>query len=115
MTTPVMQYGTVYRYVRIDADRDLSALQVELTINEDSTPAWTGATYIPPEDWPPCVAAADSGSSAPAGLTGYWFQFLTGPATPFPLSRGINIVYGRCPDLPETPHFGWRIIVGLYE
>lgn len=102
------QAGTVYWYVRTDADHDISADQLQLSLDEVD---WsTTGTFIAVDDWPPSVAAKDATCPAAAGLTGYWWRLLTGPAN-LALNRGYNRLYGRITDNPETPHFSWILDV----
>lgn len=110
--TSQRQAGTVNRYFRADADKDISADVFSMSLDELT---WTPATYIATASLPPSVAAVDAARAPGSGRVGYWFVVLTGPATPLPLLRGTNVVHGRCVDSPETPHFGWTVYVGASE
>jgi len=106
------QAGTVNRYFRADADKDISGDVVELSLDEL---AWSAAAYIATAALPPSIAAVDAATPPPSGRVGYWYVVLTGPSTPFAMLRGTNIVHGRCIDNPEMPHFGWTVYVGASE
>lgn len=108
------QAGKVYRYVRFDADQDITSDPVMAALDADPL-VWATVDYIAPVNWPPSVAAADAGTPVAAGKVGYWFRLLTGPGTSFPLQLGTNVMHGKLTDTPEEPHFGWRIPVSLYE
>jgi hypothetical protein len=109
-----MQNGIVYRYFRVDADKDVSGDTLALSL--DSGVTWiAGATYIASGSLPPSVAAVNSASPPAAGRTGYWWQILSGPGQLLPLATGRNVVRGRLTDSPEVPHFAWTVNVGNYE
>lgn len=104
------QSGTVYRYVRADADHDISGDTFECSLDDET---WTAVTYVAQADWPPSVIKADADN--PSTTIGHWWRLLTGPATPFPFQRGYNVLLGHCVDSPEMPDFAWRIVVGPHE
>lgn len=109
--TTMLQQGTVYRYLRADASKDVSSDVLELSLDGGVTWAATGVTYIAPEDRPPEVTAADAAQPAAAGFTGYWWRILTGPDGDWPLKTGVTTLRGRLTDSPEIPHFAWLIRV----
>lgn len=108
------QLGTVFRYVRADADKDISADLFELSL-DNATWVSGGVVYMPPMSWTPSVTAANTANPLAAGFTGYWWRFLSGPGTSFPLSTGVTVLHGRATDSPEIPHFAWRILVTATE
>lgn len=109
-----MQSGTVYRYLRVDADHDVSTDVLELSFDAGTTWSSAGIGFIAHDDWPPGVATVDAGNPPPTGLTGYWWRFLSGPDD-VALEIGPNHVLGRVTDSPEIPHFGWTVQVGRNE
>lgn len=113
---PTLQAGVVYRYLRADADHDISADLFEVTMTADEN-NWHAATYIAPGSWPASVIAVQANVkyAAKAGLTGYWYRILTGPGQTYPLKLGVNNLRGRATDTPESPHFGWSIRVAATE
>lgn len=109
------QQGMIYRYVRADADHDVSGDPLTLSLDGGTTWITTGVTYIATASLPAAVAAVNTARTPPAGMVGYWWRILTGPGTSFPLNRGPNTVTGRLTDNPETPYFAWRIVVDPAE
>lgn len=104
------QAGTVYRYVRLDVDHDVSADTLELSVDQ-VTWVSTGVVYIATGARPASVIAADTAHPPASGFAGYWWRVLTGPGTAFTtLYNGVT-VYGRLTDTPETPHFAWKVTV----
>lgn len=103
------QAGTVYRYLRVDADHDVSTDILELS-RDKATWFTAGVDYIPTVDRPASCIAADAAEPPTAGFGGYWWRILTGPSNVV-LNVGSNHIYGRLPDLPETPHFAWTVTV----
>lgn len=106
------QTGTVFRYFPLEADHDVSADQLEVSL--DSGVTWLALQYVAVEDYPPSVVAANA-TPPDAGFTRYWWRALTGPNQPLPLERGIVVLLGRLADSPETPNFAWTFRVGHYE
>lgn len=109
-----LQAGTIYRYLRADADHDISGDVLGLSLDKGVTWVTAGIDYIATEDLPPGPAAIDAAKPPPAGLTGYWWRILTGPDD-FALTLGQNVIRGELADNPETPHFAWTVNVTLYE
>lgn len=108
------QAGTVYRFFRADASKDISADVFELSTDAVNWVA-SGVTYVPPGSWPPEVIAANTEFPVKPGYVGYWWQTLTGPGTSFPvISNGMKM-HGRATDSPEIPHFAWTIYVTTSE
>lgn len=108
------QAGTVYRYLRVDADHDVSSDTLELSFDGGATWVSAGVAFIAEGSWPASVSAANTAAPAAAGLTGYWWRFLSGPDD-IALEIGPNRVLGRVTDSPEIPHFGWTVQVGRNE
>lgn len=93
---------TRYRYVSLDSDHDISASELELTI--DGT-TWVTAEPVDEADLPPTVV----GLKAPeTGRTRYWWRILTGPGqTLVPTSTGQLRLRGRLTDTPEILEPRW--------
>ncbi len=109
------QAGTVYRYLRVDADHDVSADTFALSLDGGLTWITSGITYIPAASLPPGPAAVHAANPPSAGFAGYWWRVLSGPGQPLPLATGVNEVQGRLTDSPEIPMFEWRIYVNTWE
>lgn len=103
------QAGTVYRYFRVDADHDVSADQLDLSLDGGTTWITSGIEYIPPADLPASCTAKDSTDPPARGYIGHWFRVLTGPGQTLPMRRGTNLVRGRLTDTPEIPYFTWTV------
>jgi hypothetical protein len=108
------QAGIVYRYFRVDADHDVSADPLKLSLDR-TTWITSGIDYVAPVDYPPSVIAANTTRPPRSGLTGYWWRALTGPAQTLPLTLGRNIVFGDLTDTPEEPRLAWGVTVTYYE
>jgi hypothetical protein len=105
------QAGTILRYFRADADKDISGDVFQFSTDEVT---WVTGNYVPTGSLPPRAAAVHAANPPPTGLVGYWFSVLTGP-TGLALVRGNARMYGKAADSPETPHFGWIFPVGWAE
>lgn len=108
------QQGIIYRYLRADADHDVSADPFALSL-DGITWVTAGVTFIAVGALPPRPAAVHAANPPDAGMTGYWWRTLTGPTTSFPLNTGRNIIHGRATDSPEEPHFAWTVTVAYGE
>ncbi len=109
------QASTVYRYLRVDADHDVSLDPFALSLDGGLTWVTTGITYIPVGSLPPGPAAVHAATPTAAGFAGYWFRAMSGPGQTLPLAYGVNEVTGRATDSPESPQFEWRIYVNTWE
>lgn len=96
---------TRYYYLSLDSDHDISAAQLEISLDRVT---WAAASYVPD---PPSTATALP--SPAAGTTRYWWRYLFGPDADLgPLTPGPTMgrtIYGRLTDNPELLEPTWSI------
>ena len=91
-----------YRYVSLDADHNIAAAPLSLTIVGIAGTVTATSVAAPP---------AAAGLAVPTGVTRYWWRVLVGPGQTLVPLDGTNVVAGTLTDTPEVLHYTWQIQV----